>query len=104
MVVYEELKQIAQINEKRNELLNMLFEKTELDGLQPETAEFIKDCRIENGHLYDSDGNRLDNCGLVNDEYYCNQSKGYLDDVYYGTLYYATDEKGTFVKISFNTY
>lgn len=104
MVVYEELKQIAEINQKRTELANALFEKMDLDGLHIESAEFIKNCVAEEGHLYDRDGNQLDNCGLVDDEYYCNQSRGYLEDDYYGTLYYATDENGTFVKISFSTY
>lgn len=104
MVVYEELKKIAEINQKRTELCNVLFEKMDLDGLHIESAEFIKDCVAENGHLYDRSGNQLDNYGLVDDEYYCNQSKGYLDDDYHGVLYYATDEEGTFIKIPFSTY
>lgn len=104
MVIYEELKQITEINQKRNKLTNALFEKMDLDGLNIESAEFIKNCVAENGHLYDKDGNQLDNCGLVDDEYYCNQSKGYLEDDYYGTLYYATDENGTFIRVPFRTY
>lgn len=104
MVIYEELKQIAEINKKRIELSNILFEKMDLDGLNLETAEFIKDCVAENGHLYDKNGNQLDNYGLVDDEYYCSQSKGYLEDDYHGTLYYATEEEGTFIKVHFSTY
>ena len=104
MVIYEELKQIAEINEKRTELSNALFEKMDLDSLNLETAEFIKDCVAENGHLYDKNGNQLDNYGLVDDEYYCSQSRGYLEDDYHGALYYATDEEGTFIKIHFSTY
>ena len=104
MVIHEELKQIAGINHKRTELANALFEKTDLDGLHIESAEFIKNCVAENGHLYDRNGNQLDNCGLVDYEYYCNQSKGYLDDDYHGVLYYATDEEGTFVRVPFSTY
>lgn len=104
MVIYEELKQIVELNHKRTELSNALFEKMDLDGLNLESAEFIKDCVAENGHLYDRNGNQLDNYGLVDDEYYCNQSKGYLDDDYYGTLYYATEEEGTFIRVYFRTY
>lgn len=104
MVIYEELKKIAQINQERTELYNVLFEKTDLDGLHLDSAEFIKNCVAENGHLYDRCGNQLDNYGLVDDEYYCNQSKGYLDDDYHGVLYYATDEADTFIRIPFSTY
>lgn len=104
MVIYEELKRIAEINQERNRLANALFEKMDLDGLNIESAELIKNCVEENGHLYDKNGNKLDNCGLVDDEYYCNQHKGFLEDDYYGTLYYATDENGTFIKIPFRTY
>lgn len=104
MVVYKELNEIAEINQKRIELSNILFEKMDLDGLHLDSAEFIKNCVAENGHLYDKDGNQLDNYGLVDDEYYCNQSKGYLDDDYHGVLYYATEEEGTFVRIPFSAY
>ena len=104
MIVYDELKQIAEINKKRTELSNILFEKIDLDGLHLDAAEIIKECVAENGHLYNRDGEQLDNCGLVDDEYYCSQSKGYLDDDYYGTLYYATTEEGVFIKIPFSAY
>ena len=104
MVVYDELKLIAEINQKRTELSNILFKKMDLDGLHLDSAVIIKNCITENGHLYNADGEQLDNCGLVDEEYYCSQSKGYIDDDYYGTLYYATDEEGVFVKIPFTAY
>ena len=44
MVIYEELKEIAKINQKCTELSNILFEKMDLDGLHIESAEFIKNC------------------------------------------------------------
>ena len=104
MIVYDELKQIAEINQKRTELSNILFEKTDLDGLHLDSAAIIKNCITENGHLYNADGEKLDNCGLVDDKYYCSQSKSYLDDDYHGVLYYATDKEDVFVRVPFSTY
>ena len=104
MIIYEELKKIAEINQQRTELANVLCEKMDLDGLHIENAELINGCVAENGHLYDRDGNQLDNCGLVDNEYYCNQSKGFLDDDFHGVLYYATDKEGTFIRVPFSTY
>lgn len=102
MVIHEELKEIIKLNKKVAELSKILYEKTEADGLHLESAEIIKNCVAENGHLYDANGERLDNRGLVNNEYYCHQVMGYVDYTIYGTLYYATDEEGVFVKIPFS--
>lgn len=105
MIVYEELRQIAELNEKIIELSNQMEMKgIDTDGLNLNCAELVKGCIEENGHLYDRDGNKLDRDGLIDDEYYCHQTQGFIEDDYYGTLYYATDEAGTFVKIPFNTY
>lgn len=104
MNIYKELKEIALLNEKIKELSNSLCEKIDLAGLHLETVELIKNCVEEEGHLYNSRGEKLDNCGLVDDEYYCHQTRGFIEDDYFGVLYYATDEEGTFVKVSFTSY
>ena len=102
MNIYNEIKQIAEMNDIRDELVNKLTEKGfEADGLDFERAYFVKNCVEENGHLYNYDGDRLDNCGLVDDDYYCTQYTGYCEDDFYGTLYYATDIEGLFVAIPF---
>lgn len=102
MIVHEELKEVVKLNKRMMELSNTLFEKTGADGLHLESAEIINDCVAENGHLYNADGEQLDNRGLVNNEYYCFQVMGYVEYNIYGTLYYATDEEGVFIKIPFS--
>lgn len=49
-------------------------------------------------------GVRLDNGGLVDDDYYCRQHTGCCEDDYYGELYFKTDVPGQFVEISFGYY
>ena len=103
MNIYNEIKQIAELNKKCIELRNKLeADGFDTDGLDFMSAYFIKSCVEENGHLYDYDGNRLDNCGLVDDDYYCRQYTGYCGDDFYGTVYYATDEDGVFVAVPFS--
>ena len=102
MKVFKELKEIALMNEKRDELFENLSEKIDGDDLDVVHAKIIRGCEEKNGHLYNSDGKRLDNYGLVDDVYYCHQQQGYCEDDYYGTLYYATDEKGVFVAVPFS--
>lgn len=102
MNTYNEIKRIAEINNARIEFVNNLVEKgLETEGIDFEGAYFVRNCVEENGHLYDYDGNRLDNSGLVDDDYYCCQHTGYCEDDFYGTLYYATDEEGVFVAVPF---
>lgn len=102
MNIYKEIKQIAELNEKRTTLINNL-EEDGLDTYELDlgTAWFERECVEKDGHLYNKDGERLDNCGLVDNDYYCKQYQGYIEDDYYGTIYYATDEKGVFVAVPF---
>ena len=102
MKVYKALKEIALMNEKRQELCKKLEEEIDIDDLGMEYAKIIRNCEERDGHLYDSAGKRLDNSGMVDDEYYCYQQQGYIEDDFYGKLYYATDEKGVFVEVSFH--
>lgn len=104
MNVYKELKEIALIDEKAKELAEKVAEKIDIDGLNIYSANVIRGCKEEDGHLYDSSGKRLDNCGLVDDDYYCYQQSGYIEDDFYGRLYYATDENGVFIEIQFSSY
>lgn len=102
MNVYNEIKQIAKMNDMQTELINKLVEKDfETDGLDFKYAYFVRNCTEEDGHLYNYDGGRLDNSGLVDGDYYCKQYKGYCEDDFYGTIYCATDEEGLFVAIPF---
>jgi hypothetical protein len=102
VIVYKEFEEIAKGNEERETLKILLSTMTDIEGLNLESARLIRGCVEKDGHLYNVVGARLDNCGLVDDEYYCYQQTGDTEDFYYGTLYYATEEKGTFVAIPFD--
>lgn len=101
MNIYKEIKDIAKANAKIERLANLLAEKIYCDGLNFAEAYFVSGCREKNGHLYHGEA-RLDNSGLVDDDYYCDQYTGYLGDDFYGTLYYKTDVRGVFVAIPFD--
>lgn len=103
MKFYNEIKQIAILNEMQTDLINKLAsDEFDTDGFDFRSAYFIKKCVEENGHLYSADGRILDNAGLVNEDYYCCQHQGYIEDDFYGTLYFATDEDGLFIAIPFS--
>lgn len=62
-------------------------------------------CYEKDGHLYNKDGEVVseETCsGDLSEKYYVNQSCGYLEDDYYGTLYYMVDNKGTVVEVSYS--
>mgnify|MGYP003429945535 CR=1 FL=1 len=103
MRVYEELKEIALMNEKTEELSEKVAEKIDAVCADFAFAKIVRGCEEKNGHLYNSDGKRLDNYGLVDDDYYCYQEQGYIEDDFYGRLYFATDEKGVFIEIPFSS-
>lgn len=100
MKIIPELKKIAGLNAKIHRLAVIVQEKLDCEGLAIEAAYLISGCKEKNGHLY-QDGGQLDNYGLVDDLYYCNQHTGYCEDYFYGTLYFKTDVPGQFVAIPF---
>lgn len=100
MTIIPELKKIAGLNAKIKRLAEIVGEKVDADGLCLEDARLISGCKEKNGHLY-QDGGRLDNSGLVDDLYYCDQHTGYCEDYFYGTLYFKTDVPGQFVAVHF---
>lgn len=100
MRVYPEFKKVAGACEKIRKLGETLSAKFDVDGLNLFEAQLLFGCTEKNGHLYQN-GRRLDNCGLQNDEYYCEQHAGYCEDYYYGTLYFKTNVPGQFVSVPF---
>lgn len=103
MNVYHELKKIAGLNQRIRYLSERLVDKIDTDELDFTSARLICGCSEKNGHLYQN-GVRLDNGGLVDDDYYCRQHTGCCEDDYYGQLYFKTDVPGQFVEISFGYY
>lgn len=86
--------------ENGNELLDNVF-----CGIDWQILKIYYGCQVVDGKLYDS-GNHLlsrDGC-CMNDPlgYFVNQSTGYCDDDYYGTMFFQVDDKGTFVAVSYS--
>lgn len=101
MNIYHALKTIAENNEIREKTTAQLSEQIDIEGYDLSRAKLISGCSEKNGGLYDKDGDRIDNSGLVNGDYYCYQLTGYMEDDFFGTVYYATDVPDTFVAIPF---
>lgn len=100
MKIIPELKKIAGLNEQIKHLTEIVSQKIDADGLGVERAYLISGCSAKGKHLY-KDGSRLDNCGLTDDIYYCDQHSGYLEDDFYGTLYFKTNVPGQYVAVPF---
>lgn len=100
MIVIPELKKIAGLNAKIERLAEIVGQKLDADGLDFRSSYLISGCSAKGKHLY-KDGHRLDNCGLTDDLYYCNQYTGYCEDDFYGTLYFKTDVPGQYVAVPF---
>ena len=101
MRVISELKKIAGLNEKIERLAKIVGEKMDADGLDFRSAYLISGCKVKGNHLY-KDWHRLDNGGLTDNLYYCNQYTGYCEDDFYGTLYFKTDVPGQYVAVPFS--
>lgn len=100
MIIFPEINRIAELNAEILGLSKTLAEKMDTDGLDWCNAYFVDGCEERNGHLYSGEG-RLDNDGLVDELYYCKQYTGYLEDDFYGTLYFKTFVTGRFVAVPF---
>lgn len=103
MIIFPEMKKIAGLNaavERLAEKLAIKLYDIDLEGLDFSKAYLVNGCKEKKGHLF-CGSKRLDNYGLVDDLYYCNQHTGYLEDDYYGTLYFKTNVPGQFVAVPF---
>lgn len=101
MTIIPELKKIAGANAKIKQLAEIVGKKIDADGLGLESAYLISGCSVKGKHLY-KDGHRLDNCGLTDDLYYCDQHTGWCEDDFHGTLYFKTDVPGQYVAVPFD--
>ena len=98
--IYPEFKKIAGMNAAIERLAEKVLMKMDVDGLDFKNAYLIDGCKEKGGHLIQG-GVALDNVGLVDDLYYCDQSTGYCEDDFYGTLYFKTNVPGQFVAVPF---
>lgn len=100
MIILPEIKKIAGAVARIDRLSDRLNKETDLTGVWWNGAYLVSGCTEKRGHLY-QDGCRLDNCGLVDDLYYCDQHTGYCEDDFHGTLYFKTNVPGQFVAVPF---
>ena len=101
MILIHELKKIAGLNDKISRLAEIVGKKMDANGLDLQSAYLISGCSAKGKHLY-KDGHRLDNCGLTDELYYCDQYTGYCGDDFYGTLFFKTDVPGQYVAVPFS--
>lgn len=101
MNIYPEFKKIAGHMTAVQRLSDKISEKIDTDGFEFSSAYLVSGCTERGGHLYQG-GARLDNCGLVDNDYYCEQHTGYCEDDYHGTVYFKTNVPGQFVAIPFD--
>ena len=100
MKTYPEILKIVGAFNKASRLIKNLDSKLDCDGLKFEGAYLIDGCSERKGHLYKK-GIRLDNSGIVDDDYYCDQHTGYCEDDFYGTVYFKTKTPGQFIAVPF---
>ncbi|MBQ8559067.1 MAG: hypothetical protein IJ439_03680 [Tyzzerella sp.] len=93
MKQYKEIKQIAKYIQKIQRLSEQLAERIDVDDIEWNTAHLVSMSKEQLSHLE-----------LVADEYYVKQYQGYIEDDFYGWLYYATDVPGQYVKVHFGSY
>ena len=91
MKVYKEIKEITKCNGKIRSLAQRLEKKMDTDGVDWSTA------------VFDTMGKKdIERLELVDDEYYVQQWTGYIEDDFYGYLYFKTDVPGQYVKVYFH--
>lgn len=92
MNIYPEIKKIATSVAKINRLAEQVSQKMDIEGIEWFTAELV--------HLNHEQIKRLGEC--VDNDYYCNQWQGYIEDSFHGYLYFKTNVPGEFVRVHFD--
>ena len=94
---------IAALEIKLKELYSKISENNMVSGCTNfNPYKILNNCREENNCLYDSDGIFLASGGLVDNLYYCEQYGGYLEDDFYGTMYFKTNKQGQFIAVDYS--
>jgi hypothetical protein len=76
-----------------------------VDCCEWDITDILHGCYEKDGKLYNSKGEMIssETCsGDISEKYFVNQSTGYCEDDFYGTLYYMVDNKGTTVEVSYH--
>lgn len=96
MIIYKDIAKIAELNNKRYELVKALETRSDLecDGIDWNTAKFVELSDEEIAKSFDPQTEVLD-------EYLVHQSVGVCGDDYHGYLYFKTDKPGVYVQVYF---
>lgn len=96
MNIYKEIKEIAKCNSKIKRLADKVNEKMQTDNFS------CNDIEWETARLVTMSRKDLEKLDLVDDDYYSEHHRGYLEDDFYGWLYFKTDVPGQYVKVHFS--
>lgn len=91
---YREVKEIAKCVGKLKRLAEQLADKIDAEGIDWSSAEFVTLTKEDREHFEKTNG--------VTEDYYVDQTQGYVEDYFYGYLYFATDVPGQYVKVWFD--
>lgn len=103
MKIIPELKKIACLNSRIDHLADVLSKKIDDEVIDFRSAVLVSGLHVEGQHLYNRHGLCLDNCGLVDDLYYCWQCEDGYEYDYFGTMYFKTDVPGQYVAVQYQT-
>lgn len=98
------IKKMGELIEKLCLLKEKVREEDFFFGMEWGVVDIYRNCKIEDGVLYDAEGNALSNDGNCMDEnipYFVNQYTGYICDDYRGTMFVKVDDENTFVAIQY---
>ena len=100
MPIYENVEKIAQLNTVWENLVLLLEQELDAEGIDWRTAVVVSGLRADGDYLYEDGTVIAENEG----EYYVNQSEGIVPDHYFGVLYYRTETEGQYVRVNYDMY
>lgn len=100
-----QLAEYAKIKSEQEEKKMQLNEQDFLSDLEDwDVVNIYHNCKVENDKLFDEKGNLLSSDGRCMNEsipYFVNQSTGYSEDDYYGTMYINVSDN-TFIAVYYS--
>ena len=98
MPIYENVEKIAQLNTVWENLVLLLEQELDAEGIDWRTAVVVSGLRADGDYLYEDDTVIAENEG----EDYVNQSQGIIPDHFFGFLYYRTETEGQYVRVNYD--
>lgn len=94
MNIFKEVKEIAKKNAQIKFLIDKLSNETDTEDVDWTTAEFVS--------LSKEDINRFKLSNSETEDCFVYQRTGYVEDNFYGWLYFKTDVPGQYVRVYFS--